>query len=97
MQEHVDKDAIVCRCEDLTYAAIQEAMGHNGLKSMASIKRATRAGMGRCQGRYCGPAIARMLAAANGQPVEEDASWAPPPPIKPIRIAELARLDLPDN
>lgn len=97
LQEHVDKDAIVCRCEDLTYAAIQEAMGHNGLKTMASIKRATRAGMGRCQGRYCGPAIARMLAAETGQLVEEAASWAPRPPIKPIRIAELASLDLPDN
>ncbi|NNE23156.1 MAG: FAD-dependent oxidoreductase [Rhizobiales bacterium] len=93
---HVEQDTIVCRCENLTLAEVQQAMGRNGQETMASLKRSTRAGMGRCQGRYCGPFIARQLAATNGRSIEEADLWAPRPPIKPVRVSELARLDFPD-
>src|SRR5262249_55938138 len=44
--------AIVCRCEEVTAGTLRRliAAGHD---SPASLKRACRVGMGRCQGRYC--------------------------------------------
>ena len=93
---HIEPEAIVCRCENLTLADLQRAMGRNGQETMASLKRSTRAGMGRCQGRYCGPVIAQQLAAINGRSIEEADLWAPRPPIKPLRVSELARLNFPD-
>ena len=57
--------------------------GHN---TPAALKRATRAGMGRCQGRYCAPLIARIC---SGEPGEFD-FFAPRPPAKPVPIRALA-------
>ena len=56
--------------------------GHN---TPAALKRATRAGMGRCQGRYCAPVIARIC---SGEPGEFDL-FAPRPPAKPVPIRAL--------
>jgi NADPH-dependent 2,4-dienoyl-CoA reductase/sulfur reductase-like enzyme len=46
-----DPDTIVCRCEDVRYGALDPAW------SARHAKLLTRAGMGRCQGRVCGPAL----------------------------------------
>jgi hypothetical protein len=45
--------------------------------------------MGRCQGRYCGPALARHLAARTGRPVEDLSFFAPRVPIKPVAVATV--------
>jgi D-hydroxyproline dehydrogenase subunit alpha len=42
-------DTVVCRCEDVTYAAAHEC------GSWREAKLHTRCGMGACQGRICGP------------------------------------------
>lgn len=47
-------DTIVCRCEDVTLGDI------DGCASMREAKLHTRAGMGPCQARVCGPALALM-------------------------------------
>jgi NADPH-dependent 2,4-dienoyl-CoA reductase/sulfur reductase-like enzyme len=44
-------DTIVCRCEDVRLGAIDRSW------SMRKAKLYTRAGMGPCQGRVCGPAL----------------------------------------
>jgi NADPH-dependent 2,4-dienoyl-CoA reductase/sulfur reductase-like enzyme len=44
-------DTIVCRCEDVMLGAIARC------ESLREAKLHTRAGMGPCQGRVCGPAI----------------------------------------
>jgi NADPH-dependent 2,4-dienoyl-CoA reductase/sulfur reductase-like enzyme len=49
-------DTIVCRCEDVTYGAVQEAV------CARQAKLYTRAGMGPCQGRTCMPALEFLLA-----------------------------------
>jgi NADPH-dependent 2,4-dienoyl-CoA reductase/sulfur reductase-like enzyme len=46
---------IVCRCEDVTLGAIARC------ESMREAKLHTRAGMGPCQGRVCGPALELMF------------------------------------
>ena len=55
-----DKDIIICRCEEITLAEVLDAI-ENGCHTVASIKRATRAGMGACQGRTCNRLIMQIL------------------------------------
>ena len=45
--------------------------------------------MGRCQGRYCGPVAARLVAEATGRPVEDLSHFAPRVPIKPVGIQAI--------
>ena len=62
---------ILCRCEQISEGEILDAVRRPlGAKSLDGIKRRTRAGMGRCQGGFCGPKIMELLA-ANGIPWEE--------------------------
>ena len=80
----LDDAAIVCRCEEVTAGALRAAQAA-GAASPGALKKATRAGMGRCQGRMCGATVAR-LAVARG---EED--WAAPrAPVKPVPALALA-------
>ncbi len=50
-----DSDTIVCRCEDVRRSAFDAAWDARHAKLM------TRAGMGPCQGRICGPALATLF------------------------------------
>jgi NADPH-dependent 2,4-dienoyl-CoA reductase/sulfur reductase-like enzyme len=81
-------ETIICRCEELTLAEIESGFDQD-TRSIGAAKRATRAGMGRCQGRYCGPVLAVLAAARQAQPLDEAAHWAPRPPVKPIHIADI--------
>jgi len=57
----MDNDEImICRCEEVTKADILEAIA-SGCHTVSAVKRATRAGMGACQGRTCGRLIRRIL------------------------------------
>ena len=71
-------DAVVCRCEEVTAGALRGAM-RDGAASPATLKRATRAGMGRCAGRFCGAALARLCGAAG-----EAGFAAPRLPLRPV-------------
>ena len=58
-----DFGQIVCRCEMVTRKEILDAIGNPlGVRTMEGIKFRSRAMMGRCQGGFCGPRIAEMLA-----------------------------------
>ena len=91
----LDEQAPVCRCEGVSLAELKLAMGEEPQPGPAGIKRHTRIGMGRCQGRYCGITLERIQAGRKGSPLEETDLWAPRPPVSQIRIAELARLEFP--
>ena len=78
----------ICRCEGVTRAEVERALD-GGAGHAGAIKRLTRAGMGSCQGRYCGPVIAAMAARRTGQALGERSGFAPAPPVKPIEIAAL--------
>jgi len=60
---------IICRCETISEAEILEAI-HRGARSMDGIKRRVRAGMGRCQGGFCGPRVLEILSRELGFPPE---------------------------
>lgn len=77
----------VCRCENVARAALDAAIAEGG--GIGTVKRRTRCGMGACQGRYCGPALARRVAEARGATLSEDGYFAPRFPTKPVRIADI--------
>jgi glycine/D-amino acid oxidase-like deaminating enzyme len=76
----------VCRCEEVSAGDLRAAMA-GGARTLAALKKDTRAGMGRCQGRMCGATVARLAGATAG----EAAFAAPRAPIKPIPAAALMR------
>ncbi|WP_406364093.1 FAD-dependent oxidoreductase [Streptomyces sp. NBC_01579] len=58
--EQITDDTVVCRCEEVPAAAIREAVDELGAGDVRTVKLLTRAGMGWCQGRMCGPAVAGL-------------------------------------
>ncbi|KUF10873.1 2Fe-2S iron-sulfur cluster-binding protein [Pseudoponticoccus marisrubri] len=78
----------VCRCEEVTKAQLDQALA-NDPTDIGALKRATRIGMGRCQGRYCAPAVAGIMARRQGRPLEDLSYFAPRVPIKPVDIAAI--------
>lgn len=66
-QELINKNPlygrVICRCETITEGEILDAI-HSpcGAKTVDGVKRRTRAGMGRCQGGFCGPRVTTILA-----------------------------------
>ncbi|WP_116209622.1 NAD(P)/FAD-dependent oxidoreductase [Streptomyces olivoreticuli] len=57
----------VCRCEEVTVGGIREAVTGLGARDTRTVKLLTRAGMGWCQGRMCGTAVACLAAAGTEQ------------------------------
>ena len=76
-QEEIIKEdplygTIVCRCETITEGEIIDAIkAPAGARDVDGVKRRTRAGMGRCQGGFCGPQIVEMLAKELGIAYED--------------------------
>lgn len=67
-------DTIVCRCEDVRFGSLDPAW------SSRQAKLYTRAGMGPCQGRICGPALECIM------------GWTSDsvrPPVQPARVAAM--------
>jgi glycerol-3-phosphate dehydrogenase len=67
----IAKDArygnIICRCETVTEGQICDAIHRTlGARSVDGVKRRLRAGMGRCQGGFCGPRVIEIIARELG-------------------------------
>ena len=63
---------VICRCETVTEGEIVDAIREPvGACTVDGIKRRTRAGMGRCQGGFCGPRVTQILARELDIPVEK--------------------------
>ncbi|MER6050832.1 NAD(P)/FAD-dependent oxidoreductase [Streptomyces sp. NPDC001793] len=84
-------DTDVCRCEEVTAGRIREAVEDLGARDGRTVKLLTRAGMGWCQGRMCGAAVACL--AARGRTAEPPAERRPF--ATPVPLSALAALDDP--
>jgi NADPH-dependent 2,4-dienoyl-CoA reductase/sulfur reductase-like enzyme len=71
-------ETVVCRCEDVRLGDLDPDW------TPRQAKLASRAGMGPCQGRVCGPALAALLGRAGWD------DGAVRPPLKPVSVATLA-------
>lgn len=89
--QSLDGDVTVCRCEEVTAAAVREAAAL-GAPGPNQAKAFLRAGMGPCQGRLCGLTVTEILADAHGKRPEEVGYYRIRPPIKPVTLGELALL-----
>lgn len=58
---------VVCRCETITEGEIVAAL-HSPIppRSINGVKRRCNAGMGRCQGGFCGPRVQEIIARELG-------------------------------
>lgn len=63
---------IICRCETITEGEILDAIhAPAGARDVDGVKRRTRAGMGRCQGGFCGSKVVELLARELGVELNE--------------------------
>ncbi len=81
----------VCRCESVTMGQIDNAT-QSGCASIAEVKQRTRAGMGRCQGRYCASLLAELLTELSESPIDEESFFAPRVPVIPVRVGDITML-----
>lgn len=84
-----DDETIVCRCEEVTAGDVRR-MAALGCVGPNQTKTFSRCGMGPCQGRFCGPTVAELLAQAQGCPVPDVGYYRIRPPLKPVTLGELA-------
>ncbi|MDR0599071.1 MAG: NAD(P)/FAD-dependent oxidoreductase [Treponema sp.] len=62
IQQDSDFGTVICRCETVTRGEILNALrGPVPAMDMDGVKRRVRAGMGRCQGGFCGPRVMALL------------------------------------
>jgi NADPH-dependent 2,4-dienoyl-CoA reductase/sulfur reductase-like enzyme len=87
----LDDTTLVCRCEEVTAAAIRQA-ARMGCQGMNQLKAYTRCGMGPCQGRMCGPVGIEVLAEARNVPVSSIEPLRTRFPTKPISVGDLITL-----
>ena len=89
--KRIEPATFICRCEEVTSEEIVAALVA-GAASVNDVKRRTRAGMGVCQGVYCQPVIAALVAQATGTPVEQIVPMTARPPVRVIPLEVLAQL-----
>ncbi|MBB5936163.1 FAD-dependent oxidoreductase [Streptomyces zagrosensis] len=89
---------LVCRCEETDYATLCRAVQEQPGAAARTAKLATRAGLGPCQARVCGPTVTELAARLRGAaPDAVPADGLPAagphhrPFAQPIRLGELAR------
>ena len=82
-------DVVVCRCEEVTAGALRVA-ARAGALQLNGLKAWNRCGMGRCQGRICGPIAAQIVAAGAGVSVESAGAFTARIPIKPVPLGLVA-------
>ena len=85
----MNDETIICRCEDVKWGGIRKVLD-KGYTSLNEIKRLTRAGMGRCQGKTCRRILLREIARYHKKKIEEIELTTFRPPTKPIRLGTLA-------
>lgn len=89
MVPQADDDLIVCRCEEITKGEIRQAV-HDGMFTIAEIRRFLRAGMGLCQGQTCGKLVKSIVALELGISPLELESATSRAPMRPTEMKILA-------
>ena len=88
---NVSDDTIVCRCECVTAGEVRQAV-KEGFTNPREVKIATRAGMGTCQGRSCGVALAEIIAQETGNKAEQVGILKNRQPFEPVFLADYCAL-----
>ncbi|MFE9383111.1 FAD-dependent oxidoreductase [Streptomyces sp. NPDC007025] len=92
------RDTIVCRCEETDYGTLCAAFDDAAQAAPRVAKLSTRAGLGPCQARVCGPTVAELRArlgdaGSTGRGTDAERPEHAPhrrPLAQPLRLGELA-------
>ena len=79
-------DTIICRCEGVTRSAIDAAIDSGARTSDAVASRTGCCAMGSCQGRICGWALARIVAARTGRTLQDVDTLPASLPLTPFAL-----------
>ncbi|AWT51503.1 MULTISPECIES: (2Fe-2S)-binding protein [Mycolicibacterium] len=83
-----DRHTIVCPCHDATLFDLK-SMIRRGYTNPETLKRATAAFMGPCQGKFCAPLVRGVMADLLGNPAVD----APRPTVRaPLHAVRLGAL-----
>jgi len=85
---------VICRCEEVTAGDVR-GYAKLGCLGPNQTKAFGRAGMGLCQGRYCGLTVTALLAETNGRTPDDTGYYRIRPPLKPVTLGELAAMEHP--
>ena len=83
--KNIDKDTIICRCEDVTKNEILRAVDQ-GARNINQIKSWTRFGMGPCQGRTCQYAVTKIVAEYLNYEIKDLGYLTGRSPIRPVPL-----------
>ena len=72
IKKEPDYGVIICRCEEISKGEVLAALRRSvPCDTVDGVKRRVRPGMGRCQGSFCGPHVAEIIAGEKKIPVTE--------------------------
>lgn len=72
IKQNTSYGKIVCKCENISEGEIIDALKRPlRIRSIDGVKRRVRAGMGRCQGGFCGDRVALLIAKTDKIPLEQ--------------------------
>lgn len=88
----LDESTLICRCEEVSVGDLRKSIAELGVSDGKSAKSLTRTGMGMCQGRVCGQAVAEFIAKECNSEVslKDLQANAKRPVISPIPLGLLA-------
>lgn len=90
---NVSNETVVCRCEEVTAGDIRQAV-EEGCREPNEIKALTRCGMGHCQGRMCGGALAEIIAGEFNIEPEHLRPLNIRAPVRNLSLSELSEVVL---
>ncbi len=83
----ISDDTVVCRCEGVSAGEIRQSIAKEvGPVEVNRVKAITRCGMGRCQGRFCGLALAEITSQASGRSIEDVGRLRAQATVKPLNV-----------
>lgn len=81
-------DTIVCRCEEVTRAQLDDAIA--ATVDVNVVKGFTRAAMGLCQGRNCQRQVAALIAERHSRQIADVPAATPRSPVRPVPLGAVA-------
>ncbi|MGD8335782.1 MAG: FAD/NAD(P)-binding oxidoreductase [Desulfobacterales bacterium] len=89
----ISDETMICRCEEVTMGEVRRQL-YNGFATMNGIKKATRCGMGNCQGRTCGPILFDIISAFTQRPPASVGYTSARSPVKTVSLGALAQMTM---
>ena len=88
-----EDETVLCRCENIRVKDVRKVVGE-GVREVNELKIVTRCGMGSCQSRMCGPALAEIIGNELSLSPEQVGVLTIRPPLKPLPLEEVAEMEL---